>query len=60
MPSPISAEVGDMVRRGMEPREVAAVTLNAIRENRLYAFTHAEFRPALEQRFGAILAAFPE
>jgi hypothetical protein len=32
--------------------------LTAIRDDELYAFTHPEFRPAIEARFARILAAF--
>lgn len=50
------AELG---QSGLDPADVAAQVLAAIREDALYVFTHAgpEWRAELEERFGAILAA---
>ena len=50
------AELG---QSGLDPADVAAQVLAAIREDELYVFTHAgrEWRAELEERFGAILAA---
>jgi len=42
---------------GLDPSQVAARVLTAIRENQLYVFTHAEMRAEVEKRFAAILAA---
>jgi NAD(P)-dependent dehydrogenase (short-subunit alcohol dehydrogenase family) len=50
------AELGEL---GLEPIDVAARVLTAIREGDLYVFTHAgaEWRSEVQQRFEAILAA---
>jgi NAD(P)-dependent dehydrogenase (short-subunit alcohol dehydrogenase family) len=44
---------------GLDPADVAAQVLTAIRDNELYVFTHAgpTWRAELEERFGAVLAA---
>ena len=39
----------------MEPDEVAARTVDAVREGRLWIFTHPETRPAVEARMRGIL-----
>ncbi|MEZ5893330.1 MAG: SDR family NAD(P)-dependent oxidoreductase [Parvularculaceae bacterium] len=44
---------------GMEPDEVAAITLQAIRDNRLYIFPHPEFRDELREVFDEIIADYP-
>ncbi|MBV9250873.1 MAG: SDR family NAD(P)-dependent oxidoreductase [Acetobacteraceae bacterium] len=51
------AELG---RSGLDPRDVAAQVLTAIREGELYVFTHtgAEWRSELQRRFDTILSAF--
>jgi len=43
----------------MEPVEVGALVLNAIRNDELYVITHGEWRPGAEARHAAILAAMP-
>jgi hypothetical protein len=43
----------------MEPVEVGALVLNAIRNDEMYVITHGEWRPGAEARHGAILAAMP-
>jgi NAD(P)-dependent dehydrogenase (short-subunit alcohol dehydrogenase family) len=40
---------------GMDPREVARLVLEGVRDDRRYIFTHAEHRAALEARFKAVL-----
>jgi NAD(P)-dependent dehydrogenase (short-subunit alcohol dehydrogenase family) len=45
---------------GMEPAEVAAHVIEAIRANRLYIITHPELRQPIEQRFRAMLASIAE
>ena len=40
-----------------DPEEVGEMVLNGIRSNALYIFTSPEFRPGIEERFEAILAA---
>src|SRR5262245_10300323 len=51
--------IGEMVRSGIDPSEVAARVLLAIREDDLYVFTHAggDWRARMQERFAAILAA---
>jgi NAD(P)-dependent dehydrogenase (short-subunit alcohol dehydrogenase family) len=44
----------------MEPAEVGARVLNAIRNNDLYIITHGEWRPQAAARHAALLAAMPE
>jgi NAD(P)-dependent dehydrogenase (short-subunit alcohol dehydrogenase family) len=44
----------------MEPAEVGALVLNAIRNDQLYVITHGEWRPAAAARHAALLAAMPE
>ena len=53
-----AAEVAERLRTGMDPQEVAARVLAAIRDNDLYIFTHPEMRGAVEDRFRRILAAW--
>jgi NAD(P)-dependent dehydrogenase (short-subunit alcohol dehydrogenase family) len=56
-PNPMAA-MAEAVRNGLEPGEVAAQVLTAIRENHLYIFTHPETRGAVDERFARIRAAF--
>ncbi|HSC06757.1 MAG TPA: SDR family NAD(P)-dependent oxidoreductase [Steroidobacteraceae bacterium] len=44
----------------MEPSEVGALVLKAMRNDELYIITHGEWRPMAEMRHAAILAAMPE
>lgn len=58
--SPAAAMLVDIARRldaGLDPAAVAARVLAAIREERLYIFTHPGMRAEVEDRFAAILAA---
>ena len=43
----------------MDPLDVGGMVLDAIRRNLLFVFTHNEFREGAEQRFQAVLSAFP-
>jgi len=43
----------------MDPLEVGAMVLDAIRRDQLFVFTHNDFKAGVEQRFKAVLAAFP-
>ncbi len=54
-----AAAFAEMNRSGLDPYDVVAQVLTAIRENELYVFTHhdAYWRGELEARFAAILAA---
>lgn len=45
---------------GMEPDEVAAKTIAAIREGRFYIFPHPEFKPELAEIFAEIIADYPD
>jgi hypothetical protein len=53
------AHLAELGRSGLNPTDVAAQVLTAIRENELYVFTHsgADWRAEVEERFAAILAA---
>jgi NAD(P)-dependent dehydrogenase (short-subunit alcohol dehydrogenase family) len=53
----LAADIAERIQSGLDPAEVAARVLTAIREDEFYVFTHPETRPAVEQRFAAILAA---
>ena len=56
-PGGMSAQISELVRSGIDPAYVARKTLDAIREDELYVFTHPEMRAELEERFASILAA---
>jgi NAD(P)-dependent dehydrogenase (short-subunit alcohol dehydrogenase family) len=51
------AEIGRRIEAGLEPADVAAMVLAAIRDDELYVFTHPGMRADVEERFAAILAA---
>ena len=55
----LAAQLAELGQLGLDPMEVAAQVLTAIREDELYVFTHAgaEWRAELKERFDAILAA---
>ena len=55
--SEIAAHVAERIQSGLDPSDVAARVLTAIRDDDLYVFTHPEMRVAAEERFAAILAA---
>jgi len=55
--SEIAAHVAERIQTGLDPSDVAARVLSAIRADELYVFTHPEMRVAAEERFAAILAA---
>jgi hypothetical protein len=44
----------------MEPVEVGALILEAVRNDELYVITHGEWRSAAEGRHAALIAAMPE
>ena len=58
----LAAQPADLGRLGLDPVNVAAQVLTAIREDELYVFTHAgaEWRSELKERFDAILSAMDE
>jgi NAD(P)-dependent dehydrogenase (short-subunit alcohol dehydrogenase family) len=55
----LAARLAGLGRSGLDPSEVAAQVLAAIRDGKLYVFTHtdAEWRSELQERFDTILAA---
>jgi NAD(P)-dependent dehydrogenase (short-subunit alcohol dehydrogenase family) len=58
--SPAGMMVAEIARRldaGLDPSDVAARVLLAIREDELYVFTHPKMREEVDERFTAILAA---
>ena len=58
----LAAQLANLARLGLDPMNVAAQVLTAIREDNLYVFTHAgaEWRAELKERFDAILSAIDE
>ncbi len=44
----------------MEPAEVGALVLNAVRNDELYIITHGEWRPMAAARHAALIQAMPE
>ncbi len=52
------AQMTQPVLTGIDVAVVAERVLEAVKDNEFYVFTHPEMRPAVEQRFAAILAAF--
>ena len=53
----LAAQIAEHVQSGLDPSDVAARVLSAIREDELYVFTHPEIRAEVEERFSGILAA---
>jgi NAD(P)-dependent dehydrogenase (short-subunit alcohol dehydrogenase family) len=51
------AELARLIEAGIEPSDVAARVLSAIRDNELYVFTHPKMRELVDGRFAAIQAA---
>jgi NAD(P)-dependent dehydrogenase (short-subunit alcohol dehydrogenase family) len=51
------AAIAERLQAGLDPSEVAARVLAAIRDDELYVFTHPEMRSEVEARFDAIRAA---
>lgn len=51
------AEIAKNLQAGLDPADVAARVVAAIRDDRLYVFTHPGMRAEVEGRFAAILAA---
>jgi NAD(P)-dependent dehydrogenase (short-subunit alcohol dehydrogenase family) len=51
------AQLAERLQAGLDPSDVAARVLAAIREEELYVFTHPEMRGEVEDRFAAIMAA---
>ena len=58
--SPAAQVVAEIARRleaGIDPEQVAAMVLEAIRNERFYIFTHPNMRQAVDGRFATIQAA---
>jgi NAD(P)-dependent dehydrogenase (short-subunit alcohol dehydrogenase family) len=53
----LATEIAHRIEAGLDPAEVAARVLSAIRDNELYVFTHPNMRAEVDERFAAILAA---
>jgi len=51
------AEIAKNLQGGLDPADVAARVIEAIRDDQLYIFTHPGMRAEVEDRFAAILAA---
>src|SRR6202158_5551121 len=51
------AHIAERLQSGIDPSDVAARVLAAIRADELYAFTHPEMRGEVDERFAAIQAA---
>jgi len=58
----LAAQLAELARSGLDPMDVAAQVLTAMRKDELYVFTHAgaEWRSELKERFYAILVAMDE
>jgi NAD(P)-dependent dehydrogenase (short-subunit alcohol dehydrogenase family) len=54
------AELARLIEAGLDPAEVAARVLSAIRSNELYLFTHPNMREQVDGRFAAIQAAMDQ
>lgn len=53
----VSVWIADKLRSGLDPAELATRTIEAIRENELYVFTHSDWYWEVEERFAAIEAS---
>jgi NAD(P)-dependent dehydrogenase (short-subunit alcohol dehydrogenase family) len=51
------AHIAERLQSGLDPSQIAARVLAAIRGDELYVFTHPEMRGEVEERFAAIMAA---
>jgi len=51
------AEIARYLEAGLDPSDVAARVMSAIRNDELYVFTHPNMRAEVDQRFAAIQAA---
>ena len=56
--APPAAMLNAMQQTGMEPDAVAALVVRAVKENQLHIMTHADTRPAVEERFQRILETY--
>jgi short-subunit dehydrogenase len=55
----LDAQLAELGKSGLDPADVAAQVVTAIRDNQLYVFTHTgpSWRAELQERFDTILAA---
>jgi NAD(P)-dependent dehydrogenase (short-subunit alcohol dehydrogenase family) len=53
----VVAEIARRLEAGIDPGQVAAKVLDAIRNERFYIFTHPNMRQGVDERFAAIQAA---
>ena len=53
----LAAHLKERSQSGLDPADVAAHVLRAIRENQLYVFTNPDMRSEMDERFAAITAA---
>jgi NAD(P)-dependent dehydrogenase (short-subunit alcohol dehydrogenase family) len=53
----LATRLAELSRSGLDPVDVAARAIAAIRDDDLYVFTHPEMRGEAEKRFSAIMAA---
>jgi NAD(P)-dependent dehydrogenase (short-subunit alcohol dehydrogenase family) len=53
----MAVEIRKLLAAGIDPADVAAQVLHAIREDELYVFTHPEMRGEVDERSATILAA---
>ncbi len=51
------AQIAARLEAGLDPADVAARVVAAIRQDELYVFTHPEMRDEVEERFAGIIAA---
>jgi NAD(P)-dependent dehydrogenase (short-subunit alcohol dehydrogenase family) len=54
------AQIAERLKAGLDPSQVAACVLAAIRADELYVFTHPEMQGEVDQRFAAIEAAMDQ
>jgi NAD(P)-dependent dehydrogenase (short-subunit alcohol dehydrogenase family) len=55
-----AARIAELTAAGMDPLEVAAETLRAVQDNRLYVIPYPELRGIVRSRWAAIEAALPD
>lgn len=53
----LAAQISELLKSGIDPSDVAALVLAAIRDDQLYVFTHPETRREVDERFAAIQSA---
>lgn len=50
-------QIAQLIEAGLDPADVAAQVVSAVRDDELYIFPHPEMKGEVEQRFALILAA---